>query len=77
MGEHYETYRDDAYLRRMRPQMVSLMDLLMSQRDEHGFLLGRPQDWVFIGWADFDRDGPNLTGSSSGMLTPQSSGITT
>lgn len=58
MGEHYETYRDDAYLRRMRPQMVSLMDLLMSQRDEHGFILGRPQDWVFIDWADFDRDGP-------------------
>ncbi len=58
MGEHYDTYGDEAYLRRMRPQTASLMDLLRSQREEHGFLVGRPQDWVFIDWADFDRDGP-------------------
>ena len=58
MGEHYETYGDEAYLRRMWPQMVSLMDLLMLQRDEHGFVIGREQDWVFIDWADFDRNGP-------------------
>ncbi len=58
MGEHYDTYGDEAYLRRMRPQMESLMNLLRSQREEHGFIVGRPRDWVFIDWADFDRDGP-------------------
>ena len=58
MGEHEETYHDTAFLRRMRPQMVSLMELVRSQRDEHGFVIGRKQDWVFIDWADFDRDGP-------------------
>lgn len=58
MGEHEESYHDTAFLRRMWPQMVSLMELVMRQRDEHGFVIGRKQDWVFIDWADFDRDGP-------------------
>ncbi|MBR3741367.1 MAG: alpha-L-rhamnosidase [Clostridia bacterium] len=58
MGEHEATYHDEAFLHRMWPQMVSLMALLMGQRDEHGFIVGREQDWVFIDWADFDRDGP-------------------
>ena len=53
-----ETYGDERFLRRMWPQMVSLMGLLLSQREEHGFVVGRPQDWEFIDWADFDRDGP-------------------
>ena len=58
MGEHYDTYRDETYLRAMRPLMKSLMDLLMSQRDENGFVVGREQDWVFVDWAEFDRCGP-------------------
>ena len=58
MEVHFETYGDQAYLDRMWPRMVSLMALCESQRDEKGFLVGRPQDWLFIDWADFDRDGP-------------------
>lgn len=58
MGEHTETYQDMEFLHSMLPQMESLMELLMRQRDEHGFVAGRKQDWVFIDWADFDRDGP-------------------
>ena len=58
MGEHYDTYGDEEYLRRMWPQMVSLMDFLMDQRDGNGFLVGREKDWVYIDWADFDRHGP-------------------
>ena len=38
--------------------MESLMALLLSQRDDEGFLVGRERDWVFVDWADFDRDGP-------------------
>ncbi len=58
MEEHYGAYGDEDYLGRMRPQIKSLMDLIMAQRDENGFVIGRERDWVFIDWADFDRCGP-------------------
>ena len=55
---YYESYGDEAFLREIWPKMESLMALCMSQREEHGFVTGRQQDWVFVDWADFDRDGP-------------------
>ena len=58
MAEHYDTYGDRKYLDQMLPKMESLTELLLSQRDENGFLVGREKDWVFVDWADFDRDGP-------------------
>lgn len=58
VGVHYETYGDQSFMQAMLPKMESLMALCMSQRDENGFLLGRRRDWVFVDWADFDRDGP-------------------
>ena len=30
----------------------------MEQLDEHGFLIGREKDWIFIDWADLDKEGP-------------------
>ena len=42
----------------MWPAMKRLTTLCLSQRDEHGFLIGRKRDWVYIDWADFDREGP-------------------
>ncbi len=58
VAEHCEAYGDRDYLRWMWPKMESLMALLLSQRDDEGFLVGRERDWVFVDWADFDRDGP-------------------
>ncbi len=55
---YYDSYADGDFLRFIRPRMESLMALCLSQREEHGFLIGRKQDWVFIDWAEFDRDGP-------------------
>ena len=55
---HADTFGDEAFLRRMWRQAVSLMELLLSQRDGDGFLRGRPGDWEFVDWADFDREGP-------------------
>ena len=54
----YESYGDDAFLSGIYPKTRSLMELCLSQREENGFIIGRKQDWVFIDWADFDRDGP-------------------
>ncbi len=57
-AEHADAYGDPAFLARMLPRMESLMELLLAQRDENGFLTGRPGDWIYVDWADFDRDGP-------------------
>lgn len=55
---HYESYGDAGFVRWLWPRMKGLMALCLSQRDEHGFIVGRERDWEFIDWADFDRDGP-------------------
>ena len=46
-----------AYVREMYPKMEAVMDLLFSQTDEHGFVYGRDRDWIYIDWADIDKDG--------------------
>lgn len=56
--EHYETYGDLAFLRQVWPKMESLMQFCEQNLDEHGFLVGREQDWTFIDWADLDKEGP-------------------
>lgn len=58
LDEYYRTYRDDEFLRWIWPKAESLMALILSQREQHGFVIGRKKDWVFIDWADFDREGP-------------------
>ena len=58
VGAHYDAYGDRAFLEWMLPKMESLLALCLDQRDENGFVVGRPKDWVFIDWAEFDRDGP-------------------
>lgn len=55
---YFESYGDMAYVEHMLPKMESLLALCLSQREKHGFLVGRERDWVFVDWADFDRDGP-------------------
>ena len=49
---------DIAYVREMYPKMEAAMDLLYSQTDAHGFVRGRERDWIYIDWADIDKDGP-------------------
>ena len=46
-----------AYVREMYPKMEAVMELLFSQTDEHGFVYGRERDWIYIDWADIDKDG--------------------
>ena len=56
--EHYEAYADEKFVRQVYPKMVSLMDFCEEQLDEHGFLIGREKDWIYIDWADLDKEGP-------------------
>lgn len=55
---HYEAYGDLPFVEQIFPKMVTLMAFCEEQLDEHGFLTGRPGDWVFIDWADLDKEGP-------------------
>lgn len=55
---HYEAYGDKAFLEQIYPKMVSLIEFCEKQLDEHGFLVGRKKDWIYIDWADLDKKGP-------------------
>ncbi|MDE7334613.1 MAG: alpha-L-rhamnosidase [Lachnospiraceae bacterium] len=54
---HYEAYGDLPFIEQIYPKMQSLMAFCEGQRDEHGFLTGRQGDWIFIDWADLDKEG--------------------
>lgn len=55
---HYESYGDREFLEGIYPKMVSLMEFCGGRLDEHGFLAAQDKDWVYIDWADMDKDGP-------------------
>lgn len=54
----YKTYGDIAFVREMYPKMEAMMKLLMSQINEYGFIYGRENDWIYIDWAEMDKEGP-------------------
>ena len=56
--EHYQAYGDKEFLTQIYPKMKSLMEFCADRREEHGFLIGKEKDWVYIDWADMDKDGP-------------------
>ncbi|WP_246188121.1 alpha-rhamnosidase [Paenibacillus tengchongensis] len=54
----YYLYTGDAgFIRQYYDRAVSLMEFCLKQRDEEGFLIGLPGDWVFVDWADFATTG--------------------
>ena len=55
---HYEAYADRAFLEQVYPKMCSTMEFCEKQLDDYGFIVGREKDWIYIDWADLDKDGP-------------------
>ena len=54
--ELYQRYfGDPAFLEREYPRITETLEILLSLRDEKGFLLKRPDDWFFIDWAPGDK----------------------
>ena len=53
-----EAYEDLEFLDQIYPRMCTLMEFCEGQLDEQGFLIGRKDDWIFIDWADLDKEGP-------------------
>ena len=58
VSEHVKSAGDTCFLRRLWPKMKSLMDFCESRLDEDGFIVGQERDWVYIDWAEIDKDGP-------------------
>ncbi len=55
-----EEYRlmigDDGFVERLWPQAVSLMDYCLQRRDGNGFAINEGNGWIFIDWADMDKE---------------------
>ena len=56
--EDYQTYGDLDFVRAIWPRLRSLTDFCLERTNEEGFLIGREEDWIFMDWADMDKDGP-------------------
>lgn len=56
--EHFNSYRDLQFLRRIYPKMNSLMEFCRTRTDKNGFIIGQDKDWVYIDWADIEKIGP-------------------
>lgn len=68
VGDFYEIYGDRDFVEMVYPKMVSLMDYCMEQTEEHGFIYGRKEDWVFIDWSDIDIGGDKIISEEQMLL---------
>lgn len=57
LENYYNMSGDMEFLRMVYPKMESLLRYCMEQTDEQGFIYGREGDWVYIDWAEMDKEG--------------------
>ncbi|XID92989.1 alpha-L-rhamnosidase C-terminal domain-containing protein [Paenibacillaceae bacterium WGS1546] len=55
--DYYMHTGDLTFVASCYPKMLSLMDFCLNRCNEEGMMEGRPEDWVFIDWADMERQG--------------------
>ncbi len=56
--EYYEDYGDLDFIRFIFDRCKTLMDFCASREDGEGFFVKKYSDWIFVDWADIDKDGP-------------------
>ncbi len=56
LADHYEATGDIAFIRRMYGKAESLMAYCLARLDENGFAVNEGNGWVFIDWADMDKE---------------------
>ncbi|MCM8608540.1 MULTISPECIES: amylo-alpha-1,6-glucosidase [Lactiplantibacillus] len=54
---YYETFADKNFVNNIYQKMKRLMDYSLEQTNDLGFIYGRKGDWIYIDWADIDRNG--------------------
>lgn len=57
LKHQYEMTGDLGFIEEIYEKAEDLVQFLMRQTNELGFIYGRPQDWIFIDWADIDKEG--------------------
>lgn len=58
LENYYRMTADCEFLEMAYPKMETMIEYLEQQVNEEGLIYGRPGDWVFVDWADLDKDGP-------------------
>ena len=56
--EHFDACGDRMFLEFIWPKVCSLLEFCRERLDAKGFLTARKGDWVFIDWAELDKEGP-------------------
>lgn len=56
--EHFDAYGDREFLALVWPKAASLLEFCRERTDARGFLTAGERDWVFIDWAELDKEGP-------------------
>ena len=54
---YYEMSGNLGFLEFIYPKMISLLEYCLEQTNDLGFLYGREGDWIFVDWADLDKEG--------------------
>lgn len=54
---HYEMTGNKEFVQKIMPRMENMMKYLLNETDEHGFLVGKKDDWIFIDWSEMDKTG--------------------
>ncbi len=55
--EYYMAYGDAEYIGRMYARAVEVIRFCEGRLNDDGFIIGVGNDWVFVDWADMDKDG--------------------
>ena len=56
--EYYETFGDVDFIRFIWPRLSNLYDFIDTRLSEEGLVIQQPGDWIFIDWAEMDKEGP-------------------
>lgn len=56
LEDYHMATGDTDFILRLWPRAVSLMDYCLARRDENGFAANEGNGWIFIDWADMDKD---------------------
>lgn len=57
IDNHYQMSGDRDFLEMIMPRMEKMMDYLLTQTNDLGFIYGRPGDWIFVDWSEMDKEG--------------------